>query len=53
MEGFTKEVLMKWREALAVVEGKCTALKVGRKGNLLSTEGVQHCAYSVVSIRDH
>lgn len=34
MEGFTKEVLMMWREALDEEEGRCTALKAGRRGTL-------------------
>ena len=33
MEGFTKEVLMTWREALAAEAGRCTAPKAGRRGN--------------------
>lgn len=32
MEGFTKEVLMMWREVLAVEEKRCIAPRVGRKG---------------------
>lgn len=32
MEGFTKEVLMMWREALDGEGGKCTALKAGKRG---------------------
>lgn len=32
MEGFTKEVLMMWRELLAVEGKRCIAPRVGRRG---------------------
>ncbi len=32
MEGFTKEVLMMWRELLAVEGKRCFAPRVGRRG---------------------
>lgn len=32
MEGFTKEVLMMWREVLAVEGKRCIAPRVGRRG---------------------
>lgn len=40
MEGFTKEVLMMWKEALAAEGGRCTAPKAGRNGTETLISGV-------------
>lgn len=44
--GFTKEVLMTWKEALDAGAGRCTAPRAGRRGNGLFLLEARACNWN-------